>query len=310
MAEGPSPLVSVVIPAYNSESHIERALRSVLEQDYRPIEIVVVDDGSSDSTAAVARALDPCIRCVSQPNRGAPAARNRGIQESTGSLIAFLDSDDEWLPGRLAKTVAPLLDNPSLGVCYCLSERVSADGSRLLESDPGRDRLTPWGIYQPEFLTMSAPTVRKEVFDRCGVFDPGLRHYEDHELFVRIAEQTGIQRVDDVLVLRHVRADSVGESADIDTEVDMLLRFLLAAVARRGAGAERDGALADALVRAGERLFGAGQRGPARRYFAAAWSLRPSWLCARLVVKTVLPHPVLSLIRWLRGMRGARGGAT
>jgi hypothetical protein len=153
---------------------------------------------------------------------------------------------------------------------------------------------------------MSAPTVRKEVFERSGLFDPSLRQYEDHELFVRVAEQTEIRRVDEVLVLRHVRADSLGESTDTDTKVDALLRFLLAAAARRGSGAERDGALADALVRAGEQRFGAGQRGPARRYFAAAWSLRPSWLCARLVVKTVLPLPVVNLIRWLRGMRTAR----
>ena len=101
MTEGPRPLVSVVIPAHNSESFIVRALRSVLEQDYRPIEIVVVDDGSSDSTVAVATGFDPCVRCVSQPNQGASAARNRGIKECSGSLVAFLDSDDEWLPGRL-----------------------------------------------------------------------------------------------------------------------------------------------------------------------------------------------------------------
>jgi hypothetical protein len=148
---------------------------------------------------------------------------------------------------------------------------------------------------------MSAPTVRKALLDRCGGFDPGLTNYEDHELFVRLAEHTEVRRVDELLVRRHLRPEGLAEMHDIDTHVEMLLRFLLGAIARRGGGEARDGALADAFVRAGEWHFSAYQRRPARRYFAAALSLRPSWLCGRLVLKTLLPRPVLDVFRWLRG---------
>ena len=217
MSTPSDPLVSVVIPAYNSESFILRAARSALEQDYRPIEIIVVDDGSEDRTAAVAAAFDPLVRCLSQPNRGASAARNRGVEACSGSLVAFLDSDDEWLPGRLSKTVQPLLDDPSIDLCYCDTERISLDGSRLIESDPARDHLTPWGIYPPPFITTPACTLRKSAFTRCGGFDTDLTNYEDFDLWVRLAETGAIAHIEEVLVHRYVRADSLAEAMSVET---------------------------------------------------------------------------------------------
>lgn len=307
MSDAANPLVSVVIPACNSEAFIERALTSVIAQDYRPVEVVVVDDGSEDRTAAVAAAFDPLVRCVSQPNRGVSAARNRGVEAAAGPLVAFLDSDDEWLPGRLSTTVRPLVADPGLGLCYCRTERVELDGERLIESDPARDRLTPWGIYPPPFIHPSAATVRRDAFHACGGFDEAITNYEDFELFVRLAETAGVSQVEEVLVLHHVRAGSLAEAMTIDTDVDMLLRFLLGAVARRETGRARDDALADAMVRAGERRFRLYHRSAARRYYGAAFALHPSWRCGRLVVKTLLPRPVLALVRWLRGRRAAGG---
>src|SRR5262245_39247658 len=101
------PLVSVVIPAFNAGQTLARAVRSALTQDWARKEIIVVNDGSTDDTHRVAESFGDSLRCLAQPNGGIAAARNRGIEESRGEFIAFLDADDEWLPSRLSACLTP-----------------------------------------------------------------------------------------------------------------------------------------------------------------------------------------------------------
>ena len=115
-----SPLVSVIVPAYNAERFLERSLRSALAQTYRNLEIIVVDDGSSDRTAEIARGSgDPRVQCLSQPNRGQGPARNNGIRASTGAYVTLLDADDYYLPEKVGRQVAFLEARPDCGAAFC-----------------------------------------------------------------------------------------------------------------------------------------------------------------------------------------------
>lgn len=127
-----SPLVSVIVPAYNAERFLERSLRSALAQTYRNLEIVVVDDGSSDRTAEIARGTgDPRVRYLSQPNRGQGPARNNGIRASAGAYVTLLDADDYYLPEKVGRQVEFLEARPDCGAVFC-------DALHFFSEAPGR----------------------------------------------------------------------------------------------------------------------------------------------------------------------------
>src|SRR5690349_18059587 len=109
-----APLISVVIPAYNAAAFLAPTLASVFAQDHRPIEVILVDDGSTDDTLAIARNWSPVLRVCHQDNAGPASARNRGIAMAQGDYLAFIDADDTWLPGRLRHHLAILTDRPDL----------------------------------------------------------------------------------------------------------------------------------------------------------------------------------------------------
>lgn len=188
-ANRPDLRVSVVIPAYNRAATIARAVASALAQDPPPLEVIVVDDGSTDATREVVEAIaDPRLRLVSQPNAGVSAARNRGIAEARGGLVAFLDSDDEWLPGKLAAQVARFRSaGPRLGLVYTGLESLAADGSRTVH----RARHKGW-IYR-DLLARNVVTgcgstamASRAALELVGGFDPALAANEDYDLVLRI----------------------------------------------------------------------------------------------------------------------------
>src|SRR5271170_4573943 len=113
-----APLISVVIPAYNAAAYLGAAVESVLAESTGNIEVVVVDDGSTDNTSGVASEYSSRIRYIRQANKGIAGARNRGIAESCGTLVGLLDADDTWLPGKVAKQLSALAANNGARVCY------------------------------------------------------------------------------------------------------------------------------------------------------------------------------------------------
>ena len=133
--EGPGEpgLVSIVIPAYNRAHLIGETLRSALDQTYRPIEIIVVDDGSADDTRRVAESFGPLVRCVRQANAGVAAARNRGFAEARGEFVALLDSDDLWLPWKLEAQVRILRAFPEVGMVWTDMTAIDEGGAVLRE---------------------------------------------------------------------------------------------------------------------------------------------------------------------------------
>lgn len=189
-ASAHAPLVSVVIPAYNRADVIERAITSVLAQDYAPLELIVVDDGSTDATCQVVEAIaDDRVRLVRQPNGGVAAARNRGIAEARGDLVAFLDSDDEWLPGKLAAQVALFRKgSPRLGLVYGGIERIAADGSRAIVEASHRGWIYR-DLLAHNIVTGcgSTPVFRRDALLLVGGYDTGLPANEDYDLVLRVA---------------------------------------------------------------------------------------------------------------------------
>lgn len=188
---------SVVIPLYNKEREVARAVRSALAQTVAPREVVVVDDGSTDGGAALIEALAAGegrgrVRLVRQTNGGVCAARNRGIAEARGSHIALLDADDAWRPGFLAEIAALAAEWPACGL-YCTAFDIrSADGSLHPAPTPAERGIVGdfFAASAHRYVAIpSAAVVPRRVFDRVGGFPEGMKLGEDQWMWIRIADR-------------------------------------------------------------------------------------------------------------------------
>jgi glycosyltransferase involved in cell wall biosynthesis len=191
------PLISVIVPTFNRSHVVGRAINSVLEQTYDRIELIVVDDGSTDDTASLLSGYGNAIKVLKQTNSGPTVARNRGVNLARGDLIAFLDSDDYWLPTKLAKQVA-LMDRvgETAICCLCNCTIVYPNGMRCSSfSAAGMQPTLSEGVWlnPDEILTTrfvlfnQAVLVRRDVLERIGCFDEQLRFAEDYDFPLRLA---------------------------------------------------------------------------------------------------------------------------
>lgn len=177
-----NPVVSVIIPVYNGERFLREAVQSVLDQQYEPVEIVIVDDGSTDGTEAVARSLPEKVRYLRQTNQGPAAARNRGIEHAQGSLIAFADADDLWPANKLALQLPYLLRDPKIEIVLGRIQQV-----RWSESGAGQTLAEEFA--EPAFsVNLGSAIVRRSVFERVGLFAETMRYSEDVDWFMRARE--------------------------------------------------------------------------------------------------------------------------
>lgn len=189
-----APRVSVVIPAYNASSFIASTLETVAAQTFRDFEVVVVDDGSSDDTAAVVdaflRAKGLPGKAVRQPNKKIAGARNTGVREARGSLIAFLDHDDAWTPDHLSSLVAELDAHPEADL-VCCDEKITEKGVllRVHHNGPASERMYERLLMKGNALSPSCVLVRKSRLDEVGGFreDPVFNTVEDYDLWMRLA---------------------------------------------------------------------------------------------------------------------------
>ena len=213
------PRVSVVIPAFQSEARIGRTLARLKQQTFTDFEVVVVNDGSTDATARViqqAIAHDARIRVIEQSNRGLACARNRGVEESRGDMIAFLDDDDLWHPDKLALQVARFDAGSGPAVVTCYSALVDTDGHLLGWRFGGR---TEGNVYR-EMLEWdmvsggSVALVSRGAIESCGGFDDTLTPREDWDLWIRIARRHSFSCVPKPLVGYTRRPASMSRSYD------------------------------------------------------------------------------------------------
>lgn len=198
-----TPVVSVVVPAYNAEATLLSTLKSVLDQTLTNIEVLVIDDGSVDRTSEIARSLGGAIRCIVQENSGVSLARNRGIQTARGRYVALLDADDAWHPDKLRKQVSLLDAHPNVMGTYVGVLRVSVEGD-IIEHLPARefDDLCQSLLLHSSVIPSSPSSLvlRREVFELVGLFDPAFSQCADWDFLIRASLKVRLAPVDEWLV--------------------------------------------------------------------------------------------------------------
>jgi len=216
-----TPTVSVIIPTYNRAHLVGRAIRSVLNQTFQDFEIIVVDDGSTDNTEEVVKGFnDPRIRYIRHEyNRGGSAARNTGIRAARGEYIAFLDSDDEWLPQKLERQVKAFKDlDETTALVYTGLRFVDRKGALIREQQP---RLK--GYVFRELLrrnaigTASSVLLRRESLLSVGLFNEALPSRQDLDLWVRIARRFKVFPIPEILTIHYVHEQRI--TANLEAKI-------------------------------------------------------------------------------------------
>jgi glycosyltransferase involved in cell wall biosynthesis len=209
-----NPLVSVIIPTYNRADILGSAIDSVLTQTYDRTEIIVINDGSTDNTEDLLRLYGNRLRVITQSNAGPAVARNRGIAAAQGELIAFLDSDDRWLPAKLSRQVKLLANlGPSVACCICNATVQYSDGTTNSTFDiadvkpncPEGLWLNPAEVLASRFLLFNQVVlIRRSALERAGHFDERLKFYEDYEFPLRLSLQGPWGIIRESMVVYHV----------------------------------------------------------------------------------------------------------
>ncbi len=222
-------LVSCVIPVFNGERFLAEAIDSVLAQSYDCVEVIVVDDGSTDATRTVAASYAPRVSHVYQRNAGPSSARNAGIRHAAGAYIAFLDSDDIWRADKLTIQMKCFAARADLAICTAFmhnfwstdlgAERDAADATALIADQPNLG---------------STFMVRRALFDAIGLLDPSLKHRDLHEFVLRATDAGhAVQALQDVLVDRRIHDANMSRTRSSDGELE-LIAIARARIARRG----------------------------------------------------------------------------
>jgi len=227
------PDVSVILPVYNREYSVARAIRSVLAQTWTPFELIVVDDGSTDGTRAVLDSFGSQITIIEQAHAGAYVARNRGLREAHGELIAFIDSDDVWLPDRLASQM-PLMSKPEVGLVF----------GDVVHVRPGREqrRVTSFQVAPPRrghvaaqfawcnFVPTSTVLVRRSCIEEAGGFAEDVGLSCDYLMWFRIALRHDLDFVDRVVAEYTLSPDSM--SRDLGRSIEARIQLFSGELAR------------------------------------------------------------------------------
>jgi Glycosyl transferase family 2 len=219
-----TPLVSVIIPAFNRELTVVRSVRSALNQTYGNIEVIVVDDGSSDGTVEQLRQFGDQILVLQQENGGPSMARNHGASRATGSILAFLDSDDEWLPRKIEKQVEVMnAYGNAMPCCICNASYVGGHHSQEKTSFAQAGFVTPFevGVLENPVAVVSATfllfnqvaAIRRDAFEQVGGYKDNLRLLEDYELSLRLATLGPWGVMNEPLVLKHEDTVGIGVTA-------------------------------------------------------------------------------------------------
>ena len=196
--------ISVIIPTYDRAGLLPRALHSVLGQSRPPTEVLVVDDGSTDGTERLVRSEFPTVRYSRQENRGVAAARNHGIREARGEWVAFLDSDDEWLPRKLERQLEALRKEPRFLLCHT-NEIWIRRGKRV---NPMRKHAKSGGHIFEECLPLcvvspSSVVVHRSLFERVGLFDESLPACEDYDFWLRVCSRFPVLYLEKPLIVKY-----------------------------------------------------------------------------------------------------------
>lgn len=259
-----NPLVSIIIPAFNAEDYLALAINSALSQTYKPIEIIVVDDGSTDGTLEIANSFGAPVRVISQENRGCGGARNKGFANAHGSIIALLDADDIWMETRLERCVEVLKTDPEVGLvttdAYLIKDGNTSEiryygGYQRFPFPKREDQLNE--IAKRNFVFVSAVFDRRILDLVGGSHRENLRACEDYELWARFLIAGGAAAlIDEPLANYAVRSDSLSRAKQAQWKAHLaVLEMHLPTLWLLGAhGRPQDAAdIGVSLARRGER---------------------------------------------------------
>lgn len=196
--------VSVVVPTFDRAAVLPRALDSVIEQTRLPVEVIVVDDGSTDATAELVESRFPGVLVLRQENRGVSAARNRGIGASRGEWIALLDSDDEWRPRKLERQLSALEAQPDLRICH--TDEIWIRRGRRVNPRQIHAKHGGWIFEHCLPLCAMSPSsvvIHRSIFDAVGMFNEALPACEDYDLWLRICSRYPVLYLDEPLVVKY-----------------------------------------------------------------------------------------------------------
>jgi hypothetical protein len=295
-----APPVSVVIPVFNRAATIRGAMESVLRQTWAELELIVVDDGSTDGTTEAAAAVaDPRVRIVAGPgNRGAAAARNTGIRAARGAWVAFQDSDDEWLPLKLEKQMARLLaPGADFVAAYCGMLVIgSPEGGRRTGGRPQvayvpRPDLAPvegdilTTLMRASVVSTQTLVARRDRLLEIGGFDEDMRALIDRECMLRLAQLGPFACVDEPLVLQRFSENSI--TRDVARRAEAKSRMV---AKHRALFARHPALLAEICYAIARDHWNAGDPRAARAALAEARALRPAdprvwWMAGRLALR-------------------------
>jgi glycosyltransferase involved in cell wall biosynthesis len=217
--------VSAVIPAYNAARCVGRAIDSVLGQTFRGIEVIVVNDGSTDDTAAVVGRYADRVRMITKPNGGLSSARNAGIRSAAGQYVAFLDADDWWLPQKIERQVAWMDAHPDAVFCSTAATVINGAGETTGEWRCGHySGSTLEGIFARNAYVAgsgSAVLARRDALFAAGGFDERLKSLEDIDMWMRLAVRGGYHCIAEPLAVVEKRSDSMSRNLDVMREAAM-----------------------------------------------------------------------------------------
>lgn len=240
-----APVVSIIIPTYNCALYIAETIASVLNQSFKHIELIVVDDGSTDDTRKIVASIDGPIRLVTQSNAGVCVARNRGIREAAGKYICLMDHDDYWFPHKLDRQINILDQQPEIGVVYSSfilwhrdndTGKFPAPSSFDLEAYPEDidPEFSGWIYHQfllDCWMLTSSAMFRSDIFSQCGLFDESLPYSEDWDLWLRISRRYPFVQLRRPTTLYRQHAH---QGNRVNRAIDYRTRLLLQAVSKWG----------------------------------------------------------------------------
>lgn len=292
------PTISVIIPAYNAERTIASTIASVQKQIFTDLEIIVVNDGSTDRTLEVLQQIsDPRMKVLSYENSGVSVSRNRGIAQATGEYIAFLDSDDLWTPEKLELQLTALQQSPKAGVAYSWTyfmfedEKLSfVENSHSFEGNVYADLLLTNFLHSG-----SNPLIRREAVESVGLFDPVIKSVEDWDYYIRLAKKWDFVLVPKAQILYRQHLSSISYNIEVMQQHCLQLMEKAFETAPQEFQYLKAKSLANIYQYSAQKYMKTSDNNPANLYYAA----HKLWLSIRLYPQNLLSKHTQSLVRWL-----------
>ena len=297
-------LVSVVIPTHNRSELIKNAVSSVLSQTYKNIELIIVDDASTDKTEEVVKSLDQSkIRYIkNEEAKGGNYARNLGISSSKGKYVAFLDDDDEWMPEKVADQVALFEEDQSIGLVYTGAEIIyTSKNYKYIRQPKHRGDLSKEILMRNYIGTTSSVMVKRSLLEKVGGFDNDMPALQDYDLWIRIAQVAQIGYINKPLIKYYNYTninqitDNVHKIEKAINKIDIKYKNLIATLDKK-AQEERYYQRFNGF---GKRKLRIGEKKQARDYFIQSFKIKPNLTSIKFLIVSFLQYDVLVKLKSL-----------